>query len=61
MKLYRVTIDLNSVSYELEADDEEKAIEYAQECFYDEKLYDLLKWANYDINEMEGASDETRQ
>ena len=55
MSLYRVTIDLNSISYELEAESHEKAIEYAQECFYDETLYDIIKWANYQTKQMEGA------
>jgi hypothetical protein len=54
MKRYRVTIDLNSISYEIEAENEEKAIEYAEECFYEETLYDILKWANYITEEQEG-------
>lgn len=53
MKLYRVTIDLNSISYEIEAEDESKAIDLAQECFYDEKLYDILKWADFQTEELE--------
>jgi hypothetical protein len=55
MKTYKVTINLNSISYEVEAENEEKAIEYAQKCFYDETLYDVLKWANYETEEMEGS------
>lgn len=47
MELYRVTIDLNSISYELEAESEDKAIEFAQECFFDETLYDIIKWADF--------------
>lgn len=47
---YEVRINLNSISYEIEADSKEKAIEYAQECVYDETLYDLLKWADYEVN-----------
>jgi hypothetical protein len=49
MRKYRVTINLNSISYELDAENEQKATEYAQECFYDEKAYDLIKWATYEI------------
>ena len=53
MKRYRATIDLNSISYEIEAESEEQAIEYAEECFYEETLYDILKWANYTTEEQE--------
>jgi hypothetical protein len=53
MDRYRITIDLNSISYELEAESESKAIEYAQECFFDEKLYDLIKWANFQTYQYE--------
>lgn len=48
MTKYLVTINLNSISYEIEADNEEKAIESAQECFYDETMYDVIKWADYE-------------
>jgi hypothetical protein len=54
MARYRVTINLNPISYEIEADNEEKAIEYAQECYYDETLYDLVKWATFSTEEQEG-------
>ena len=53
MNKYRVTVNLNSISYEFEAENEAKAIEFAEECFYDETLYDILKWANYEIEEQE--------
>lgn len=53
MNKYRVTVNLNSISYEFEAENETKAIEFTEECFYDETLYDILKWANYEIEEQE--------
>lgn len=53
MPKYMVQISPNSISYELEADSEKKAIEYAQECFNDETIYDILKWAIYEVEEME--------
>lgn len=52
MKKYRIQIDLSPVGYELEAEGEDKAQEYAQECFYDETMYDLLKYAKYTIVEV---------
>ena len=52
MNKYKVTINLNSISYELEAENDSKAVEYAQECFYDEKLYDIIKRASYQIDEL---------
>ena len=55
MELYRVTIDLNSISYEVEAESEDKAIEFAQECFFDETLYDIIKWADYKTQQLERA------
>jgi len=54
MKRYRVTIELNPISYEIEAESKGKAIEYAQECYYEETLYDLAKWAEYTTEEQEG-------
>lgn len=53
MALYKVTIDLNSISYEIEAENEDKAIELAQDCFYEEKSFDIIKWANYLVSELE--------
>jgi hypothetical protein len=55
MKLYRITIDLNSISYEVEAESESKAIEFAQECFFDETLYDIIKSADYKTQQLERA------
>ena len=52
MPKYMVQISPNSISYELEADSEKKAIEYAQECFSDESTYDILKWADYGVEEI---------
>lgn len=52
MPKYEVRVNLNSISYEIEADSEEKAIEYAQECFSDESTYDILKWADYGVEEI---------
>jgi hypothetical protein len=56
MSLYRVTIDLKSISYEFEAESEEKAVEFAQECFFDETLYDIIKWADIQTYQYEEAS-----
>jgi hypothetical protein len=56
MELYRVTIDLNSISYEVEAESESKAIEFAQECFFDETLYDIIKWADFKTHKYERVS-----
>lgn len=53
MELYRVTIDLNPISYELEAESEDKAIEYAQECFFDETIYDIIGSADFEVQQME--------
>jgi hypothetical protein len=51
-KKYRVEIELLPLGYEIKATDEDKAKEYAQECFYDETMYDLLKYAKYKIVEV---------
>ena len=51
-KKYRVEIELLPLGYEIEATDEDKAKEYAHECFYDETMYDLLKYAKYKIVEV---------
>ena len=55
MSLYRITIDLKSISYEVEAESEEKAIEFAQECFFDETLYDVIKYADIQTYQYEEA------
>ena len=56
MELYRVTINLKSISYEVEAESEEKAIEFAQECFFDETLYDVIKYAEFQTYQYERTS-----
>ena len=56
MGLYRITIDLNSISYELEAENEDKAIEYAKECFTDETPHDIIKWANFHTHQYKNNS-----
>jgi hypothetical protein len=53
MTRYRVEIELMPIAYELEGENEDKAKEYAEECFFDEALYDLLKHASYKIVEVE--------
>jgi hypothetical protein len=53
MELYRVTINFNPISYELEAENEDKAVEYAQECFFDEKLHDIIGSADLEVQQME--------
>ena len=53
MELYRITINFNPISYELEAESEDKAIEYAQECFFDEKLHDIIGSADFEVQQME--------
>lgn len=53
MELYRITINFNPISYELEAESEDKAIEYAQECFFDEKLHDIIGSADLEVQQME--------
>lgn len=53
MTRYRVEIELIPVAYELEGENADKAKEYAEECFFDEALYDLLKHASYKIVEVE--------
>ena len=52
MAKYEVKIFLNSVSYEIEAENEDKAIEQAEEYALEESQYDLLKWANYEVEEI---------
>jgi hypothetical protein len=52
MKTYRVQIDFMPIGYEVEAENEDKAIEYAEECFFQETNYDILKHAKYTIDEV---------
>lgn len=51
MTKYQVIVDLNSITYEIEAEDEEQAIEQAEELAMEESQYDLLKWADYSVDE----------
>jgi disulfide oxidoreductase YuzD len=55
MPKYEVRIDLNSITYEIEADNEDKAVKFAKEIANDETMYDLLKWALYTVEEMTNA------
>lgn len=52
MAKYKVTINLNSLSYEYEAENEDEAISKAEEMALEEPQYDLLKWASYDVEEI---------
>ena len=52
MPNYEVTIDLSSLTYEIEADTEEKAMEFAKEIVYDNTVYNLLEWADYTAKEI---------
>jgi len=53
MKNYNVRIDLNSVQYDVNATTKELAIERAIEKFNEETMYDVLKWATFEIEENE--------
>jgi hypothetical protein len=55
MKNYRITIELVPISYEIEAESEEKAKEYAKECFFDETIYDIFENAELQIQQLEGV------
>jgi len=52
MPKYEVRINLNSITYELEADDEGEATNHAHQMALDETQYDLLKWADYEVSEI---------
>jgi len=52
MPKYEVIIDLNSMAYEIEADNEEEATQSAVEIAHNETPYDLLKWADYTAKEI---------
>jgi hypothetical protein len=54
MEKYEVRINLNSISYEIEATNEEEAIAQAYELALQESQYDLLKWADYEATLWEG-------
>jgi hypothetical protein len=50
MQNYRITIELMPISYEIEAENEEKAKEYAKEFFFDETIHDIFDGAEVLIN-----------
>lgn len=52
-KKYEVVILLNALRYQVEAGSEEEATDKAKELFYEQSHYDLLKWADYEIEEGE--------
>jgi hypothetical protein len=52
MPKYKVTINLNSLNYEVDEENEDSAIKLAEQMALDEPQYDLLKWANYDVEEI---------
>lgn len=49
MTTYDVRIFLNNLSYSVTADNEKDAIEKAYEFATQESHYDLLKWADYEV------------
>lgn len=51
MPNYDVRISLNDITINVEADDEDHAIELAEEIAMEENMYDILKWADYDVEE----------
>lgn len=57
MKRYEVRIDLQSRLYSVTAGSQEEAIERAKDLAYEEKLYDLLKWAEYGVKEIGEAEE----
>ena len=55
MPKYEVRIDLNSITYELEADNQDEAITLSHKLALNETQYDLLKWAEYDVKEIDNG------
>ena len=53
VKKFEVHIFLNSLSYEVEANDEDEAIELAHELAVKETSHDLLSHADYECEEPE--------
>lgn len=49
MPNYNVRISLNSISLNLDADDEDHAVEMARDIAMEENMYDILKWADYEV------------
>lgn len=52
-KTYEVVIDLNSLRFTLIAESEEEAMKKAYEVAIDNSTYDLLRHANYLVEEVE--------
>ena len=53
MKNYRITVELVPISYEIEAESEDKAKEYAKEFFFDETIYDIFEGAEIITEQLE--------
>ena len=53
VKKYEVRVDLNSLTYAVDAINEDKAIEKARKYAEEETHHDILKWATYGVTEME--------
>jgi hypothetical protein len=49
---YEVTIDLSSLTYEIEADTEEEAMDFGKQLVYDETMYSIMKWADVTAKEI---------
>lgn len=52
MPRYQVTINLNSLSYEVDSENEHEAIRLAEQMALDEPQHYLLKSAYYDLEEI---------
>jgi hypothetical protein len=52
MATYKVTVNLNSITYDIESENEDKAIEIARDNVTEESHYDILKWADYEVEEV---------
>lgn len=55
MKNYRITVELVPISYEIQAESEEKAKEYATDCFFDETIYDIFENAELQTEQLIGG------
>lgn len=55
MAKYKVTIYLNALDYEIESTDEETAITIARDNVLQESHYDILKWADYEVEEIQNG------
>jgi hypothetical protein len=55
MTEYNVRLDLNSLNFNIEADNEDEAIKKANDFAMNESLYDILKWAEYyvEVNDVD--------